>query len=205
MIAAVARSELTPLDVVQLGVGIATLFVASLALYLTITWNRKKAAIDKLEAYDYYDSTAFLEGRVKFYTRNEPMSYSEVEKEIDNDSDFLNHMFRLLQYHSALVRGAETATYKKRIVGDNRSHSITRTYYFFHKYIDQRRTDLQVPSYFQQIERFALKNALESEEIHNDIKQWARDRIAEPPSIAAKEVAAERQGGRLSRWSSKLC
>lgn len=190
---------------VQAFAGIATFLVAAFALYRSVSWNRKKATIEKLEAYDYYDSTAYLEGKVNFYMRKSPIPEKTITEEIEKESEFLNHMFRILQFHSALVRGAETATYKRSIVENNRSHAITRTFYLFHKYIDQRRLDLNLPGYYDEIERFALRSALEGKGGHKDIKRWAEDRIGgEPVSHVAKEVAAERKKGRLFRWSRDL-
>lgn len=181
-----------------LGALLASL-VAAISLYRSINWSRKKAAIDKLEAYDYYDSYGFLEDTVKLHTRDTPIPTETIRNEIEKDGKFLNHMFRVLQYHTSLVRGVETATYKKSIVDQSRSNAITRTYYLFHKYIDQRRVDLNLPSYYDQIEKFALESALDGRVGPDEIKEWARDRIAsDDASDVAKQVAAERK----MRWLS---
>lgn len=178
--------------------------VAAFAIYKTVLWNRKKATIDKLEAYDYYASYSYLERTVEFHSGENPIDRAIIRKHIQEDPEILNHMFTVLQYHTSLVRGVENGTYSKRIVDANRSNGITRAYFMFSDFIDDRRDELNMPDYYEVIEEFALKDATKRKNVHKNMRDWAEDRITSKKSVAAARVKMEREWGRLRRWKNRL-
>ena len=104
---------------------------------------------------------------------------------LGNHQDILKHIEIVLYYYSSLVRGIEKCVYNRAIVDTGRGFELTRTYYLLHLYVDERREQMERPTLYKRLERYARKRAIDRGNFNENIMNWAKRRCMKKQGDAA--------------------
>lgn len=158
---------------------IGSLLVSGFGLWYAAIWDRKKATLDKLEAFELQDSLSYLDKRFNYRTRYDPISYREIQDDVQYDREVLTHVYKVLQYYSSLTYGVERGVYSKAIVDMSRAGALIRVCFLLYPFICEKRKELERPNLYRELEEFARKTARKRNDLHEEFLKWAWSRDPE--------------------------
>lgn len=152
---------------------IGSLLVSGLGLWRAAIWDRKKATLDKLEAFKLQDSLSYLDKKLDFRTRNDPICYAKIQKESQVDNELLTHIYKLLQYYSSLTYGVERGVYSKVIVDMSRAGALIRVCFLLYPFICAKRKEENRTKLYRELDEFARRTARRRNDLRGNILKWA--------------------------------
>ena len=118
-------------------------------------WNKRIETRKKLDD-NRFDSNMFLNEKFCYIGNKHTIPVSEILKKIEEDSQIVVHLHRLLSYYEALANVVENNIYDEHLIKSSRRGSMIHTFTLFKDWIEYDRREAN-PKYYIKFEGLIQK------------------------------------------------